>query len=98
MDRPVGLTGSELTWLISFLGLKTRTAVGQGQTMAPVTPRVDGVTPTVQRPVQHQPRAPSHRCLSPAARAACRVELVPFDYPRKCREFSYTRVSPESNT
>ena len=46
MDRPVGLTGLELTWLLSFLGLKTRRAVGQGQTMVPVMPSVDGETPT----------------------------------------------------
>jgi hypothetical protein len=62
------------------------------------TPGPPLVEHAVQRPVQHQPRAPSHRCLSPAARAACSVELVPCDYLRKCRESSYTRVSPESNT
>ena len=62
------------------------------------TPGPPLVEHAVQRPVQHRPRAPSHRCLSPAARTACSVELVSRDYLRKCRESSYIRISPGSNT
>jgi len=60
------------------------------------TPGPPLVEHAVQRPVQHQPRVSP--LPKPCGSCGLSRRTSARDYLRKCKESSYTRVSPESNT